>query len=423
MFRQFFPRSWQQWFGPIAAAGLIAAALGLFVLVSGVADLSASTPHPAGWAATLHYAFRRSVAHHADAEAVPADLDSPANVMKGATYYARACSHCHGAPQLGQNPVALMMRPQPQYLPAVARQFTAAQLFYIVRHGVKYSGMPAWPQQSRPDEVWPVVAFLRAMPRLTYAQFAGLAHGDAAAVRNQDTPGMAFGVPGKLRGYALYAPDQTAVRQQGAEQLYATPAMGFDPFTQTGDILTTCAACHGKDGAGRPGGAFPNLTIQTDTYLRDSLIGYARGTRKSAYMQTVATQLSPGQIDALASYYGARPAIASSSGQVIGDAKTLGARIVAYGMPQRQIGACTNCHGLQGASGDAFPRLQGQAYGYIVAQMKAFRGGGRGTTMGINPMRAVSHDLTDPEIAAIAAYYATTPPGAKALPAAKAAAQ
>lgn len=418
MYRLLFPRAALQWAGPILACAGVIVVIAVLVLISGVADLSASTPHPEGWADTLHYAFRRSVAHHADAQAVPADLDSPAMVMKGAAYYATACAHCHGAPGLGQNPVALMMRPQPQYLPAVVDQFTPTELHYIVLHGIKYSAMPAWPAQSRPDEVWPMVAFLKAMPQASYQQFREWSRGDAPAPRAPPS-GLAFSVPDRLQGYALYAPDQPSDR----EHRYARPAYGFDAFADAADPRSTCATCHGADGAGRPDGAFPNLTIQTTTYLKDTLTAFATGQRKSAYMQTIATQLSPQQIDGLAAYYGNLPAKAAVGGPVDAARRALGARIVAYGDRARGVGACTSCHGITRAVGKAVPRLEGQSARYLIDQMRAFKSGGRGSSGSVNPMSRIAHDLSDHQIMAIASYYASTPPGTKALPAAQAAAR
>lgn len=417
MFRDFFPRSLIQWLGPLLTCALIALVLAIVVISSGVVNLAASVPHPQGWADLLHAAFKRSVAFHADSKGVPPDLDSASMVQKGAAYYATACAHCHGAPGVGQNPVALMMRPRPQYLPAVVKEFTPAELAYIVRHGVKYSAMPAWPAQSRPDEAWPLVAFLRAMPELSHAQFQALAYGNDKAPEDSAIP--VFKAPARLATYALHKPDQPS----SDEYLYAEPVFGFEAVPPGGNLLETCARCHGADGRGRVGGRFPNLTIQTPTYLYDSLTSFARGTRKSAYMQTIATELSAEQMAALARHFGNATAAPAPQAPFNAALRDEGARIAAYGIASQKVGGCTNCHGITKAIGKAIPRLEGQSFGYIVDQMRAFRAGGRGTTRGINPMHTIAHSLNDHQIDAIAAYYATTPPNAKAVPTARAVAQ
>ena len=58
------------------------------------------------------------------------------------------------------------MLPQPPYLGTVVEKRSPQQLFYVIKHGIKFTGMPAWPAQSRDDEVWSVVAFLLELPKL-----------------------------------------------------------------------------------------------------------------------------------------------------------------------------------------------------------------------------------------------------------------
>jgi cytochrome c553 len=335
-------------------------------------------------------------------------------VMKGATYYATTCAHCHGAPQLGQNPIALSMRPQPQYLPTEARRFSPAELFYIVKHGVKYSAMPAWAAQTRADEVWPVVAFLRAMPNMRYAAFVRLAYGERATGQGAATP--AFAPPAKPAPYQLHAADA----QTDPTNLYAAPAFGFTDI-QAADPGASCAACHGVDGRGREGGRFPNLTLQTNTYLRDALGAFASGQRASAYMQNIATQLTSAQMDSLASRYASMAATPLPVAKVDPQLKAQGARIAGFGAARHRTAECTACHGVTRAIGDAVPRLEGQSFGYIVDQMRAFRAGGRGYAGGKDVMTAISRTMTDHQIIAVAAYYASTPPSPKPVATARAA--
>ena len=77
------------------------------------------------------------------------DLADPGLIRLGAGHYANTCASCHGGPGLGQSPLALTMRPSPQHLPAVVGQFTDAELFWIVREGVRFSPMPAWPAERK----------------------------------------------------------------------------------------------------------------------------------------------------------------------------------------------------------------------------------------------------------------------------------
>ena len=165
MLRLLFPLRVTQWLGPLFVAAMAGLVVAIIVVVSGIVDLSAAKPHPEGWARFLHYTFDRSTAFHAGPPP-PADLDSPVRIAAGAAYYGQVCAHCHGGPGLGQNPVVLSMHPRPQYLATdlPLAKYTAPELFRIVKAGAKYSAMPSWPADRRDDEIWPLVACLRALP-------------------------------------------------------------------------------------------------------------------------------------------------------------------------------------------------------------------------------------------------------------------
>lgn len=396
-----FPRRFTQWLGPLIAAAAAALLIAIVVVTSGFVDLSAAKPHPDGWARFLHYTFDRSTAFHAGPNP-PADLDSPVRVAAGAAYYGQVCARCHGGPGFGQNPVVLSMHPRPQYLATdlPVADFTAPELFRIVKAGVKYSAMPSWPADGRDDEVWQVVAFLRALPKLSPAAFQRLALVD----HGQDSGQAAFGPPPPQRRYALRGDREPPA----VSYSYRTPVFGFSGYALGADPIATCARCHGGDGAG--GGAFPNLTIQPRDYLARTLTAYAAGRRHSGFMQMVATELSPAQIAALADHYAALP---RRSTEPAAPAPVLGQEIALRGVPQAGVGPCASCHGIDRAAAKAYPLLEGQARWYLANQMRVFRAGGRGSIVGdkaVDPMVAIARKLTDRQIEAVAAYYAVQPP-------------
>ena len=182
-------------------------------------------------------------------DALPKDALIPA-----AGHYREGCAFCHGAPGVPRNSAVLAMLPVPPELSPTVDDWTDAQLFRIVKHGIRFTGMPAWPSQARGDEVWMMVAFLRALPELDSDAYRGLAAADAA-------------LP---------------------------------------EPLARCAACHGADGRG--GGAHvPILAGQSETYLRESLRAYAEGHRASGIMQMAVRGLSPAELAALARHYAALP--------------------------------------------------------------------------------------------------------------------
>src|ERR1700691_5565813 len=72
---------------------------------------------------------------------------------------------------------------------------------------------------------------------------------------------------------------------------------------------------------------------------------------------------------------------------------------------------CSTCHGFRGRSiSPTFPRLAGQQKDYIVAQLKAVRDKTRADPHAQTYMWGMAAHLSDPMIAAIAAYYSAQPP-------------
>ena len=127
---------------------------------------SMSAPRPGHWKITewfLHFAMRSAVRTYALAVEVPDELPRHA-IQPAAGHFARGCAICHGAPGEPRSPAVHLMLPQPPDLAGKVGEWTDAELFRIVKHGVRFTGMPAWPTQQRDDEVWAMVAFLRELP-------------------------------------------------------------------------------------------------------------------------------------------------------------------------------------------------------------------------------------------------------------------
>ena len=152
---------------------LIAAAAGATVLYAGWYDISATDQHlrPTYW--LLDTAMRRSIKFRAKDIAVP-ELADARRVGTGASVYREHCQQCHGAPGVAPEPFALGMTPVPVPLVHTARTWSPAELFWVVKEGIKMTGMPAWKYRLSDEHIWSVVAFLPAMARLTPAEYAKL---------------------------------------------------------------------------------------------------------------------------------------------------------------------------------------------------------------------------------------------------------
>lgn len=351
---------------------VVAALTSVAVVASGLIPLRASGGH---WRITnwlLEFSMERSVATHAIG-IEPPSLDDAALVLRGATHYDLGCSPCHGAVRGSTPRIAGAMLPPPPSLPLVIPHWSAAELFYLVKHGVKFTGMPAWPAQQRDDEVWAIVAFLRRLPELDVPEYERLAHAE--------TPG------------ALW--DLASGSNTGA--------------TPPSVIVHTCARCHGVDGLGRGVGAFPVLAGQRADYMRNALLAYGNGKRHSGIMGPIAASLSAEQREQVVRHYanrswpGDEPA---TSGVPATDSP--GQTIALRGLPDRMIPPCASCHGAADAVAyPAYPRLSGQPAPYLTQQLRLLQQRQRGGSEYAHLMHAFVDRLSSDHIRDVSAYFAS----------------
>ncbi|EIM00599.1 DUF4440 domain-containing protein [Rhodanobacter thiooxydans] len=143
------------------------AGVGVFV-VSGVYNIGADAHHTKPVYALMQALRERSIAHHAKDVVVPS-LDDPQLILKGAGQYAAMCTGCHLAPGLGENEMRPGLYPQP---PELAKfRPDPRQAFWVIKHGIKMSAMPAWGASHDDATIWSMVAFLQKMPDMTPAQY------------------------------------------------------------------------------------------------------------------------------------------------------------------------------------------------------------------------------------------------------------
>ncbi len=160
------------------AAGVaitLAVLAGAFLLFaySGEYNVAATQPHyaPARWA--LNTIMVNSVRDHAEHVEVP-PLEDSALIRRGFSHFEQMCVVCHGAPGVPRGAIGKGLRPVPPELTEVVPRWNPAELFWIVKHGIKMSGMPAWGVTHEDERLWAIVAFLRVLPETSPAQYQAM---------------------------------------------------------------------------------------------------------------------------------------------------------------------------------------------------------------------------------------------------------
>jgi mono/diheme cytochrome c family protein len=192
----------------LAATGL--AGWALFVYL-GVYNIAADEPHsrPAYW--LMETVRERSITVRAkDIQAPP--LTDASLIASGGPDYNEMCSECHLRPGVEESELPTGLYPHPPNLTKVKRA-DPAETFWIIKHGIKMSGMAAWGPTHDDRRIWAMVAFLQQLPRLTPAQYQILTaridgdegdHDHGAAGKKgsmDDMPGMDKGPVEKVGGH------------------------------------------------------------------------------------------------------------------------------------------------------------------------------------------------------------------------------
>jgi len=164
----------------IVIATLIVAVLALFAFAwSGLYPIGADDHHTKPVYALLELLRERSVGAHSVGIQVP-ELEGNAMVRAGAGEYEEMCAQCHMRPGQTENELTAGLYPHPPNLTVPDQDededeaMGPAQEFWIIKHGIKASAMPAWGLTHDDGRLWTIVAFLQELPKLNPAEYDAL---------------------------------------------------------------------------------------------------------------------------------------------------------------------------------------------------------------------------------------------------------
>jgi mono/diheme cytochrome c family protein len=234
----------------LAVLALLVVSIGgaIAFVYSGLYDISATDQHLAPTYYAIRKTMERSVERRASDIAVP-PLGEPAQLARGLSLYRTHCVQCHGAPGIAPEPFALGLTPLPTPLARSGRDRSPAQLYWVVKHGIKMTGMPAWEFRMAEDDLWAVVAFLKRLPLLSPLAYKELA--SAPALPKVESAG---GEADAKRG-------KRALEQFGCIGCHQIPGI-VGPEARLGPTLDGIAS------RGMLGGVLPNSPENMARWLR-----------------------------------------------------------------------------------------------------------------------------------------------------------
>ncbi len=144
----------------LAAGGIIGFAY------SGVFEIAATTTD----AAVVRWVLettRENAVRKGALEVILPDLSEEGRPPRGAKAFDEMCAGCHGAPGRESFLGAGDMNPPPPDLASVASERSPQELFWVIKNGLRMTGMPAWGPTHGDDQLWDLVALMKRLPELT----------------------------------------------------------------------------------------------------------------------------------------------------------------------------------------------------------------------------------------------------------------
>jgi mono/diheme cytochrome c family protein len=178
---------WGAFFAGVLAAVVVAIAVGAIVIFGGFYPVAASDGDPVGVGALLTASMDHGVER--GARGLKAPHFTGADVRLGGAHFKGMCQECHGAPGVDPEEFATAMNPRPPDLAKATDDLSVEQVFWIVKHGIKMTGMPAFGKTEEEDDLWKVAAFVKQLPRVSSSDYASLPN----AHENEHEHGAAAG--------------------------------------------------------------------------------------------------------------------------------------------------------------------------------------------------------------------------------------
>lgn len=157
----------------ILASGLVLMSIALVTAYTGAYNIAATEDHTA----ITRWAFETTMHNSVEARAKDIAVPTPiGDAAAGATAYKAMCEHCHAGPGVHRAQWAKGMLPLPPHLVEQAAEWEPNQVFWLLKNGVKMTGMPAFGPTHEDQELWDITAFVVQLPGMTAQRYTELSN-------------------------------------------------------------------------------------------------------------------------------------------------------------------------------------------------------------------------------------------------------
>lgn len=154
---------------------LIIAVFSLIFMFSGSYNLSATIPHMKATETAILMMKEKSIKANSKDIVVP-DLNDESLILSGFMGYDAMCVTCHAAPGKSASVIADGLYPKPPELSnrEIIEEWNDKELFWIIKNGIKLTGMPAYGPTHSDEDLWSIVAFLNHLPEISEKDYKAM---------------------------------------------------------------------------------------------------------------------------------------------------------------------------------------------------------------------------------------------------------
>lgn len=164
------PKRLHRWIFSIFILSALVLVVAAIFIVTGAYDIGADAPHSKVVFSILDELRDRSIEHHSGSVRLPSNLDDPRRIAAGAALYNEMCTGCHLGPGVERSELSQGLYPPAPEL-AQGDDLGPQEQFWVIKHGVKLTAMPAWGKTHDDELIWDMVSFIRHMPKMNANQY------------------------------------------------------------------------------------------------------------------------------------------------------------------------------------------------------------------------------------------------------------